>query len=336
MAVWQPRPGRLGAAARIASALHKARQLASGVHATAGERSWECGTCVSAAVLQADFQALDVEGYCDAAHLRYAEANRVADGAAARQRTHDPRAPEIESELAAGLAPDFMGAAICSGLPAADPWRQRTQQVRNVVLGETRAELGTSDVVFCDVDVNAGLLPCSCRLAASAAVPSHRAHSRAGRSLRPLAHTIPHFSPVQTVLAPDAPPPSYDCATPITARTAAALRSAHVPGDHAGVFAQQCNSGYCVECETAVWGESESITEIERRWRVVQHHLLHCDGGLDAHKRPSVSDLRLDLLDAAENHAACVAAVQSAYAFLDTGGARAPKNIWRMSAECDS
>ena len=73
------------------------------------------------------------------------------------------------------------------------------------------------------------------------------------------------------MLAPDAPPPGYDFATPAAARIVAALRSAHVPGDHDGVFAQQYNSGYCVECETAVWGESENITEVERRWHVVQH-----------------------------------------------------------------
>ena len=77
--LWQPRTGRHGTAACINSALHKARRLAVGVHATAGEQSWECGAGVSAAVLQADFQVLDVQGYCDATHLRYAEAARVAD-----------------------------------------------------------------------------------------------------------------------------------------------------------------------------------------------------------------------------------------------------------------
>ena len=85
-----------------------------------------------------------------------------------------------------------------------------------------------------------------------------------------------------------------------------------------------------------MWGESEIITEVERRWRVVQHHLLHCDGGLDAHKRPSVNDLRLDLLDSAENHPSCVAAVQSAFAFLDQGSVQAPEDVGRMSAECVS
>ena len=245
MEMWQPRTGRLGAAARIDSALHKARRLAVGVHATAGERSWECGACVSAAVLQADFQALDVQGYCDAAHLRYAEAARVADRAAARQRTHDPRASEFERELPAGPAPDFMGAAIRSGLPAADSWRQRVQRVRNVVLGEARADPGTSDDFICNADVSAGLLRAAAgaRLASSAAAPSHRARSRAGRPLRPLAHTSPHFNPVQTVLAPDAPPPGYDCATPAAARIVAALRSTHVPGDHDGVFANSTTAG---------------------------------------------------------------------------------------------
>ena len=138
------------------------------------------------------------------------------------------------------------------------------------------------------------------------------------------------------MLAPDAPPPGYDCATPAAARIVAPLRSEHVPGDHDGVCAQQYNSGHCVECETAVWGGSEIITEVERRWRVVQHHLLHCDGGLDAHKRPSVNNLRLDLLKAAENDPSCVAAVQSAFAFLDKGSAHAPEDAGRTSAECVS
>ena len=106
------------------------------------------------------------------------------------------------------------------------------------------------------------------------------------------------------MLAPDAPPPCYDCPPPTAACVVAALRSAHVPGNHDGVYVQQHESGYCVECET-VWGESENDTE-ERRWRMVPHHLLHCDGGLDAHTRPSTSDLQLDLLDAAVYQPACV------------------------------
>ena len=52
-----------------------------------------------------------------------------------------------------------------------------------------------------------------------------------------------------------------------------------------------------MECETAVLGESENITDLARRWRMVQPYLLHCDGGLDAHKRQSESDLRLELID---------------------------------------
>ena len=39
MEMWQPRTGRPGVAARSDSALHKARRVAVGVHATAGERS---------------------------------------------------------------------------------------------------------------------------------------------------------------------------------------------------------------------------------------------------------------------------------------------------------
>ena len=40
---------------------------------------------------------------------------------------------------------------------------------------------------------------------------------------------------------------------------------------------------------------------------VVQYHLLHCGGGLDAHKRPFVNDLQLDLLGPAYDHPSCVA-----------------------------
>ena len=47
-----------------------------------------------------------------------------------------------------------------------------------------------------------------------------------------------------------------------------------------------------------------------------------------------MSNLRLDLLDAAENCPACVAAVQSACAVLDTGGARATEDVERLLAEC--
>ena len=69
------------------------------------------------------------------------------------------------------------------------------------------------------------------------------------------------------------------------------------------------------------------------RLRVVQNHLLHCDGGLHAHKRMSVGDLRHGLLDAAEHHPACVVAVQPAFAFLDVHGTQGPEDVGCGSAE---
>ena len=64
---------------------------------------------------------------------------------------------------------------------------------------------------------------------------------------------------------PHAPPLCYDCATPTAARAVAAHRSAHVSGDRVGVFAQQYDSGYRMERETAVRREPENVTEVEPR-----------------------------------------------------------------------
>ena len=52
------------------------------------------------------------------------------------------------------------------------------------------------------------------------------------------------------------------------------------------------------------------------------------------HLRPSVSDLRLGLLDPAGDHPDCMAAVQSALGLLDEGGARGLEDVGRVSAEC--
>ena len=84
-------------------------------------------------MLQADFQALDVQGYCDAAHLRYAKAARAGrTGWRRANGRHDPHALEVESELPAAVSPDFMDAAIRFGPSAAEPWRQRMQRIREM------------------------------------------------------------------------------------------------------------------------------------------------------------------------------------------------------------
>ena len=69
---------------------------------------------------------------------------------------------------------------------------------------------------------------------------------------------------------------------------------------------------------------------------MVQHQLLHCNAGLDACKHPSVSELRIDLLDAAEDRIACVAAVQSAFGLLVEGGSRGLRTsgVCRRSESC--
>ena len=76
---------------------------------------------------------------------------------------------------------------------------------------------------------------------------------------------------------------------------------------------------------------AKNVTAVEWRLRVAQHHLLHCDDGLVAHERPSVSNLRLDLLDAAVNYPACVTAVQSAFASHYEGGVWGPEGVGRRS-----
>ena len=65
------------------------------------------------------------------------------------------------------------------------------------------------------------------------------------------------------MLVPDAPLPCYERGAPTAARIVTALRSAHVPTDHERDVAQQYESEYRVECETAVWGEAENVTELE-------------------------------------------------------------------------
>ena len=94
-----------------------------------------------------------------------------------------------------------------------------------------------------------------------------------------------------------------------------ALRSAHLPGDHVAAFQDQVDSGYCPECATVVCEVNERITSVEQRWRVVQHHLLHCTSGLALACRPPLQMLQDDLLDTAAGYPACADVVRAAFAY---------------------
>jgi len=320
--LWEPvvRASRSGSA--VDDTLHKARRLAAGIHATASERSWARGACVSAAVLQADFRALNEQELCDVAHLRYAEKARAADAAAARLRAHDPESPDFVSVLPARVAPNFMGAAIRSGLSAADPWSQRVDRVRSEVAAASGASSDTQPPApaphLSNADINEGVRQSAAarRLRNSGAGPSQPPRSRYGRATGPGVLHGSHSNPVQTVLAPDAPRAQFLRALPEAVLPILALRSAHLPGDHDEEHRHQYYaSGWCPLCEASGWDDSESynISEVEQRWRMVQHHLLFCDGGDAAAQGPLLHELRDDLLDAAAGYPDALAAVRLAF-----------------------
>jgi len=319
--VWAP-TGHTAIASSVDATLHRARRLAVGIHATASERSWERGTCVSASVLAADFQSLDMRAHCDVAHLRYAEKTRVADSAAGRQRAHDVRSSAFASELPAAVAPDFMGAAVRSGLSEPNPWWQRAADVKAAVVDVSGGEPAGDGALaprMSNAQIAQGVLQVEAarRLRDSCAVPVQSSCSRAGR-----AHGAPvlggeHLNPVQAVLAPGAPAAQYMQAVPEVALPISALRSGHLPGDHALEFVEQCSEGCCSRCgaEACALQELDQVTDVERRWRMVQHHLLHCCGGDQSAQRPPLHMLRDDLLEASAGYPAALRAVRDAFAF---------------------
>jgi len=324
--VWEPPSRNSNAGASVDKTLHKARRLAVGVHATDSERSWERGTCISAEVLQADFQALNEQEYCDAAHVRYAERKRVADAAASGQRAHDTASPQFVDRLPASSAPDFMGAAMRSGLAAADPWCTRVHRVRAAITGNGADEEdhpGDDTTNLSNEDISAGVQRSAAdrRLQDSVANPTAPSHSSRGRPLGSPVLNGEHLNPLSTVLAPDAPVFQSLQAVPEVVRPILALRSGRLPGAHAPVLRHQNEDGGCPKCQATLWGANEHLTEVEERWRVTQHHLLHCAGGDDPTSRPSLDVLHSDLTDAAAGYPDCLAALQAAFNFMSAPAA---------------
>ena len=155
----------------------------------------------------------------------------------------------------------------------------------------------------------------------SGARPAQAASSRARRRCSAGALMGLHLNPVQKVLAPGAvePRPGYIHAIPDVALPMCLMRSAHLAGDHTHELRRQCLEGCCARFgpEARAFQDFDTVSELERRWRVVQQHLLHCVGGVcPAHRLP-LSMLRDDLLDAAAGYAGCRAAVRVAFGFMD-------------------
>jgi len=246
---------------------------------------------------------------------------------------HDPESPEFVSLLPARVAPDFMGAAIRSGLSTADPWRRRVDRVRSEVDAAGQASDDAQPPApaprLSNADINEGVQHSAAarRLRHSHAGPSQPPRSRYGRATGPgVLHGI-HSNPVQTVLAPGAPRAQFLHALPEAALPILALRSAHLPGDHDEENRHQYHrSGWCPLCEASGGDSSEShtISGVEQRWRMVQHHLLFCDGGDAAAEGPSLHEMRDDLLDAAAGYPGALAAVRQAFPDANATGAAAP------------
>ena len=128
--------------------------------------------------------------HCDVAHLRYAEKTCVADSAAGRQRAHDVRSAAFAPELPAAVAPDFMGAAVRSGLSEPNPWRQRAAGVKAAVVDVSGGEPAGDGALaprMSNAQIAQGVLQVEAarRLRDNCAVPVQSSCSRAGQAMVP-------------------------------------------------------------------------------------------------------------------------------------------------------
>jgi hypothetical protein len=94
-----------------------------------------------------------------------------------------------------------------------------------------------------------------------------------------------------------------------------ALRSCHLPGDCAQPCRHYFASDTCLYCLAVVCDEGQDMSDDERRWRHIQHVLLHCLFTRKVVDRPKLCELQWDLQEASEGYPAAVDAVNEAFSF---------------------
>ena len=232
MEVWAPEygGGRDTMLAPLDAAVMTAGRLACGLRGTPTQRGWERRRGVCPQVLQADMRLLQASLSIDLAHARYdsralANERRVVGMVEARAGV------EAVPPLPVAQAPDCLGAQIRAALPHADAWRTRVRRLQPSDQLEQRTAGTTSPAGGYAAAAQA--LAAGRRRREAAAAPLLPEATRSGRGCKRVREPDPHYNPVPAALAEDADRACYLHAPDNAVWPIMALRSAHLPGDHA-------------------------------------------------------------------------------------------------------
>ena len=130
MEVWQP--AKRGA--NMTSVLTWAAKLVRGICRDALHTAFFMDRSVNQDVMLADLDVLWADDHCRTAHARQYARQTAATTAAALYARHDPCSPGFDVELSAAYAPDYMGAAVWSGLHTRDGWHNFARTCHDTAL----------------------------------------------------------------------------------------------------------------------------------------------------------------------------------------------------------
>lgn len=292
--------------------MQAACRLACGIHASRTEKSWQRRAGVSPAVMYTAARLLPMTDVMDVAHVRFAERMHRADEYAKFQAAYDVTAPDALAPLAANLAPDFMGAAVRASLQRDDVWCARVCQARKTVLQYVpdAEKQYLSNIAITQAMQSARVV---IRARAVAAAPAGAAVSTHGRTLHRVRPTSDHRNPIPCVLSVHCKSPCFLRCPDAVVITLLMLRSAHLPGDYCSDCVDIYTMDICPICWVPVIDTEEVLSDVERRWRHVQHQLLACRGR-NTNLYPLPVDLSSDLLAACSACPSARRAVQAAFA----------------------
>ena len=106
----------------MTAVLVRAAKLISGVYRDASHTAFFNDRSGNQDVMLADLDVLSADDHCRMAHARHYARHAAAATAAALYAHNYPCSPEFDAELCGAYAPDYMGAAVRSGLHIRDGW----------------------------------------------------------------------------------------------------------------------------------------------------------------------------------------------------------------------
>ena len=120
--------------ANMTAVLVRAAKLVSGIYRDASHTAIFKDRSVNQDVMLADLDVLSADDHCRMAHGRQYAWHAPAATAAALYARNDPCSPQVDAELSAAYAPDYMGAAAWNGLHTRDGWYSFARTCHNTRL----------------------------------------------------------------------------------------------------------------------------------------------------------------------------------------------------------